>query len=99
MAFDPPSQFIWTPPLNMLFFTYSGTMEHGDVNKAWEDGKAKLWPLLQVNWAVWFPVQGINFAFMPIPYRVLFINTIALFWSAYLSMMAAAKPAGSEERS
>ena len=82
-------QLIWTPPLNILFFTYSGVAEHGDFSKAIADAKAKLWPVLKVNWGVWFPVQALNFTVIPPQYRVLFVNAIALFWSAYLSTMAA----------
>ncbi|KAA0171100.1 hypothetical protein FNF27_06404 [Cafeteria roenbergensis] len=87
-------QLIWTPPLNMLFFTFSGTLEHGDPAKAFAAGQRKLWELLKVNWGVWFPVQTINFTLVPPQYRVLFVNTVALFWSAYLSSMAADASSG-----
>jgi len=75
----------------MLFFTYAGAAEHGNVGKAFESGKKKLWPVLKVNWGVWFPVQTLNFYVVPTQYRVLFVNSVALFWSAYLSTMASAE--------
>lgn len=84
-----PPQLIWTPPLNLLFFTFSGTLEHHDPAKAFANGQGKLWELLKVNWGVWFPVQTLNFTLVPPQYRVLFVNSVALFWSAYLSSMAA----------
>ena len=33
-------------------------------------------------------VQMVNFFFVPLQYRLLVSNTVAVFWSAYLSMNA-----------
>jgi protein Mpv17 len=85
-------QLVWTPPVNMAFFTFTGALEHGDPERAWSDGRSKLWEVLQTNWLVWFPVQGLNFFWVPVKYRVLFVNVVALFWSAYLSYMASKRP-------
>lgn len=36
-------------------------------------------------------LAGINFTFVPLPYRLLYINTCVFFWCIYLSIIANAK--------
>ncbi|TNN21620.1 Peroxisomal membrane protein 2 [Liparis tanakae] len=38
-----------------------------------------------MNWKVWTPFQFININFVPVQFRVLFANMVALFWYAYLA--------------
>ena len=60
---------------------------------AWE-GKAAEWPawirengpaILVKNWQVWVPTVTVTFAFIPLHFRPLFVNTVALFWNVYIS--------------
>lgn len=67
-------------------------METGKPELGIQAIQDKLWPTLKVNWVVWPVLQGINFSLVPLQYRLLYINFCSLFWSAYLSNMAAAKP-------
>ena len=57
----------------------------------------KLWPTLKVNWVVWPVLQTINMAVVPLQYRLLYVNFCSLFWSAYLSNMAAAPATAVQE--
>jgi protein Mpv17 len=88
-----PPQFTWTIFINCGFFFATSFMETGDPTVGITQIKEKLWPTLKVNWVVWPVLQGVNFSLVPEPYRLLYINFCSLFWSAYLSNMAAAKPA------
>jgi len=38
-----------------------------------------------VNWKIWTIPQIINFNFVPVEYRVLFGNLVALVWNYYLA--------------
>ncbi|TPP62482.1 hypothetical protein FGIG_11506 [Fasciola gigantica] len=41
--------------------------------------------ILYNNYKIWPAAQWINFSFVPLPFRVLYINSIALFWNIYVS--------------
>lgn len=43
---------------------------------------------LQSNWMVWPFVQVVNFSFIPLDYRVLFVNGLSVFWNCYLSYIS-----------
>jgi Mpv17 / PMP22 family len=45
--------------------------------------------MLYVNWMIWIPAQGINFKYVPVKYRVLFSNIVAVTWNIYLSYATA----------
>ena len=68
-------------------------METGDAAAGIRKIQDKLWPTLKVNWVVWPVLQGINLSVVPLQYRILYINFCSIFWSAYLSNMAASGPA------
>ena len=42
---------------------------------------------LKANFMVWPLVQGINFKFVPLDLRVLFVNTVSLGWNCFLSFL------------
>jgi peroxisomal membrane protein 2 len=61
------------------------------------DGKAHLlrrkleadwWPTVLANWTVWVPAQAVNFALVPTQLQVLWAQTFAMAWKAYLSWKA-----------
>jgi protein Mpv17 len=46
------------------------------------------WNALTSNWMVWPFVQVVNFSFVPLDYRVLFVNGLSIFWNCYLSYIS-----------
>ena len=46
-------------------------------------------PTLVRNWGVFVPTQILNFWLVPAQYRFFAVNTVALFWNAYLSAVNA----------
>ena len=54
--------------------------------EAWANFKVQYVPSFMASLAVWPPAQFINFTYVPHQYRVLWVNTIAFFWTIYLSI-------------
>ncbi|CAI7586734.1 unnamed protein product [Penicillium palitans] len=44
-------------------------------------------PAYKANLMVWPFVQGVNFTFVPLELRLLFVNVISLGWNCFLSLM------------
>ncbi|KAM4577262.1 peroxisomal membrane protein 2-like [Odontesthes bonariensis] len=78
-------RFIFAPGFLLIFYFVMNILEA----KGWEDFEKKMrisyWTALKMNWKVWTPFQFININFVPVQFRVLFANMIALFWYAYLA--------------
>jgi hypothetical protein len=45
------------------------------------------YPTMIRHWSIWPMIQSINFYFIPLQHRILFHNTILMFWSGYLSYL------------
>jgi len=45
------------------------------------------------SWAVWVPAHTVNFAFIPPAQRLLYINTIQIFYNIFLSFLGNKKVA------
>ncbi|MEQ2221873.1 Peroxisomal membrane protein 2 [Ilyodon furcidens] len=78
-------RLIFAPGFLLLFYLVMNILEA----KGWEDFERKMrrsyWTALKMNWKVWTPFTFININFVPVQFRVLFANMIALFWYAYLA--------------
>ncbi|KAL4108590.1 hypothetical protein PRIC1_000304 [Phytophthora ramorum] len=81
-------QLVFSPPLSLAFFAYAGCSEGKPLRETVDTAVAKLPPTLAVNWAVWPLVHVCTFGFVPLQYRILFINVVNIGWSAFLSRMA-----------
>lgn len=78
-------RLVFAPAFLLLFFVVMNTLE-GKTNADLQDKlKARFWPALKMNWKVWTPFQFVNINYVPVQFRVLFANLIALFWNAYLT--------------
>ncbi|KAM3610891.1 uncharacterized protein V6R79_010250 [Siganus canaliculatus] len=78
-------RLFFAPGFLLLFYFVMNILEA----KGWDDFEKKMrgsyWAALKMNWKVWTPFQFININFVPVQFRVLFANMIALFWYAYLA--------------
>ncbi|XP_044052857.1 peroxisomal membrane protein 2 [Siniperca chuatsi] len=78
-------RLVFAPGFLLLFYFVMNILEA----KGWGDFEKKMkgsyWTALKMNWKVWTPFQFINIIFVPVQFRVLFANMIALFWYAYLA--------------
>ncbi|KAJ8005671.1 hypothetical protein DPEC_G00120350 [Dallia pectoralis] len=78
-------RLIFAPAFLLVFFFVMNILE----GKRWKDFQSKMncnyWPALKMNWKVWTPFQFFNIIYVPVQFRVLFANFVALFWYAYLA--------------
>ncbi|XP_076006875.1 peroxisomal membrane protein 2-like [Genypterus blacodes] len=78
-------RLIFAPGFLLIFFFIMNLLEV----KGWGDFENKMrksyWTALKMNWKVWTPFHFININFVPVQFRVLFANMVALFWYAYLA--------------
>ncbi|KAA8493063.1 Protein sym1 [Porphyridium purpureum] len=65
--------------------TYDGKARGGAVQRKIRNDLA---PTLKMNWTVWVPTQAVNFLFVPLPFRVLVVNSVGLVWNVFLAMAA-----------
>ncbi|KAI4820489.1 hypothetical protein KUCAC02_028466 [Chaenocephalus aceratus] len=83
--------FFITGPVSHIFYQLMEVwMPATDpLCKGWRDFESKMggsyWTALKMNWKVWTPFQFVNIHFVPVEFRVLFANMVALFWYAYLA--------------
>lgn len=81
-------QLVFTPPVTLAFFSAMQCMEGRPAGEALRASAAKVPPTLAVNWTVWPLIHVGTFGFVPLPYRVLFINFANIGWSTFLSVMS-----------
>lgn len=84
-------QGVFTPPFLLFTLAYINYFLSMDVTKTVREVKNAYAVALFTNWKVWTVAQAVNFKAVPLDYRVLFGNLVALWWNVYLSMLSAAK--------
>lgn len=82
-------QFIFTPPLLILFFAGMAALEYAkNKPEMWvkikSELKDKLPPVYLADCAFWIPVQAFNFAYVPPTWRVLYIGIMSFVWLNFL---------------
>ncbi|KAI1901019.1 hypothetical protein AGOR_G00055840 [Albula goreensis] len=78
-------RLIFAPAFLLLFFFIMNILEGRTFSAFQGKVRAGYWPALKMNWKVWTPFQFININYVPVQFRVLFANLVALFWYAYLA--------------
>ncbi|XP_004690895.1 PREDICTED: peroxisomal membrane protein 2 isoform X2 [Condylura cristata] len=80
-------RLLFAPAFLLLFFLVMGLLEGKDMAACVAQARMGFWPALMMNWRVWTPAQFININYVPLQFRVLFANMVALFWYTYLASL------------
>ncbi|XP_049625223.1 peroxisomal membrane protein 2 [Suncus etruscus] len=80
-------RLVFAPAFLLVFFFVMNFLEGKDVAAFAAQTRRGFWPALQMNWRIWTPLQFININYVPLQFRVLFANMVALFWYAYLASL------------
>lgn len=86
-------QLLMAPIGLTLFFSSVALMEGKAPHEAVASASARLKPALIANYALWPGAQAINFALVPPRQRILYVNVVAIAWTAVLSHLASADAA------
>ncbi|KAM9823135.1 peroxisomal membrane protein 2 [Syngnathus typhle] len=78
-------RLVFAPGFLMIFYLVMNILEAKGADDFKKKIRESYWTALKMNWKVWTPFQFININFVPVEFRVLFANMIALFWYAYLA--------------
>ncbi|CAD7699152.1 unnamed protein product [Ostreobium quekettii] len=81
-------QLFMAPLGTVLFYTSLRSME-SQAHMAMATIKAKLVPTLKINYKFWPLAHIINFAMVPPPLRILYVNCMSILWAVVLSRIAA----------
>lgn len=82
------NQLALTPPFLLLTLAYLQYFQTLSVTKTSQMIRNTYAAALFTNWKVWTAAQAINFTVVPLDYRVLFGNLVALWWNIYLSTVS-----------
>lgn len=78
-------QLTYGPLCNVLFMAYISLVVEGRPLGFLQQKLRADYPAVQLNgWKVWPLAALINYKYVGIQYRVLFVNIVALFWSTFL---------------
>ncbi|GAB1859611.1 hypothetical protein CAJAP_00690 [Camponotus japonicus] len=80
-------QSIASPTCLAIFFVGLGIMEHRKVEEICKELNLKFYNTWKVDCCFWPPTQCINFLFVPLQYRVLYINAMTMVYDIFLSYM------------
>ena len=89
-------QVLWNPIFGIMFFGYMGLMQNMGIMGTIAEIKSKLLSQVTGSWTVW-PIKQdcINFRFIPTDVRILYINTIQIFYNCFLSILSRPSWSGS----
>jgi protein Mpv17 len=80
-------QIVWNPLFNSAFFAWLNFTEGKSVEDYKEKLIADLPKAYTASWLVWGPLHTFNFAFIPPHQRLLYINSVQVFYNVFLSII------------
>jgi len=82
-------QLVVSPVFTSGLFISRGAIAGEDWRTIGSKIRSNLWKVIGTGALVWPPAQVVNFFWVPLPYRVLFMNAVGFVWSTYTSVVAA----------
>lgn len=84
-------QLVFAPfvaiPTYFSIMTLMKNQFENENNKISDNLKKNYWTTLQSNWLVWPAFQLVNFAIVPVHFRLLAVNVFSIAWNCYLSVL------------
>eukprot|EP00904_Undaria_pinnatifida_P007047 jgi/Undpi1/3472/HiC_scaffold_16.g06844.m1 len=80
-------QLFWAPIFTLIFFTWIGITSGASPSEIANKVKSDLIQGVVGSWTVWPLAHTINFKFVPTEQRLLYINSIQIFYNVFLSII------------
>ncbi|KAG7393394.1 hypothetical protein PHYPSEUDO_009598 [Phytophthora pseudosyringae] len=80
--------FVLAPSINTLFFTSTQMMEGKSLGHGVDFAVDRLPQTLKANYMLWPLANLVNYGYVPLQYRILFINCVNLVWTTVLSTIS-----------
>ncbi|KAK2145063.1 hypothetical protein LSH36_705g01020 [Paralvinella palmiformis] len=81
-------QFGFAPGFLAFFLSSMTLFSTGSVTASIEKCKKDWKEVVVANWKIWPAAQTINFYFVPLNWRLIYVNVIAVFWNTYLAYIS-----------
>lgn len=85
-------QLLFSPVYTASFLVCLGVFQRRSWGNIARTVRNDFLPVLTVSYMIWPMAQVVNFNFVPLNYRMLFANSVGLFWSIYLAWRENAIP-------
>ncbi|ODV90430.1 hypothetical protein CANCADRAFT_13977, partial [Tortispora caseinolytica NRRL Y-17796] len=79
-------QSIFPCGIIFCYFTINGLTDGKSIDEIKLHLKHHYVSTLLTNWTVWPVVQFVNYTFIPLARRLLFVNVFSLFWNVFLAV-------------
>eukprot|EP00752_Nemacystus_decipiens_P009532 g8520.t1 len=80
-------QVFWAPIFTLIFFTWIGVTSGNSPSEIVNKIKSDLIQGVVGSWTVWPLAHTINFKYVPTEQRLLYINSIQIFYNVFLSII------------
>ena len=80
-------QVFWAPIFTLIFFTWIGITSGASPSEIATKIKSDLIQGVVGSWTVWPLAHTINFKYVPTEQRLLYINSIQIFYNVFLSII------------
>lgn len=84
-------QACFSPTVHAAYFAYMSIVSScftRTVAEVHKDVQEKFWPAMQAGFAIWPAAIYINISYVPLHYRVLFVNVIGFGYGMLMNSMA-----------
>lgn len=84
-------QAMFSPIAVLMYFSLMSMLELRSYDEIKQKLRDNYWATLKTNWLVWPLFQSFNFTVVPLEFRLLSSNILAIFWNCYLSYLNSSK--------
>ncbi|GIY06935.1 mpv17-like protein 2 [Caerostris darwini] len=73
------------PPVFLGFFITIGYLEGKPIQESFKEFKKNILVILAADWAIYAPLQAVNFFYVPPRYRLLYVCVLCLAYDIFMS--------------